>query len=73
VIKIGGVDINTLPRAKLRRITSLAPQQSMLFSGTARDNILWGNGAASADEMTAAAKAAHADDFIAPLKTATAP
>jgi ATP-binding cassette subfamily B protein len=49
---------------RLRENVSLAPQKSMLFSGTVRDNILWGNPDASSERIVEAARAAQADDFI---------
>lgn len=63
-IAVSGRDIRALDAAQLRRWVSLAPQKSMLFSGTVRDNILWGNPEATEDELTAAAEAAQADTFI---------
>lgn len=63
-IRIEDKEIRTLDAHMLREIVALAPQKSMLFSGTVFENILWGNLAASKDQVIEAAKAAQADDFI---------
>lgn len=66
-ICFNGEDIRNLNPYFLRESVSLAPQKSMLFSGTVFENIAWGNPKASRDQIIAAAKAAHADDFISDM------
>lgn len=59
-----GVDLRTLRLETLRQQMALVPQQPALFTGTVRYNIAYGKPEASADEVTAAAQAAHAHEFI---------
>lgn len=63
-IYFNGRDIKTLNSDSLRENIALAPQKSMLFSGTVFENIAWGNPQASKEEITQAAQAAQADGFI---------
>ncbi len=66
-ILIDGVDIRRYTLASLRRQIALVPQETLLFSGTIRDNILFGNPEAEAEQIQKAAEAAYADEFIARL------
>ena len=59
-----GVDLRELRLETLRQQMALVPQQPALFTGTVRYNIAYGMPAASAEEVTAAARAAHAHEFI---------
>lgn len=63
-IYLNGVDIKNIDSGMLREIIALAPQKSMLFTGTIFDNIAWGNPNASNDEVEEAARVAQADEFI---------
>ncbi|SMC49265.1 ABC transporter ATP-binding protein [Papillibacter cinnamivorans] len=63
-IRINGRDIRSVGSGALRKSIALAPQKSMLFSGTVSQNIAWGNPEASPEEISKAAKAAQADGFI---------
>lgn len=58
-------DVRALTLASLRAQIGLAPQETLLFSGTIRDNIRYGRPEAGDDEVEAAARAAQAHDFIA--------
>ena len=60
-IRINGSDIRTLGSDSIRESIAVAPQKSMLFSGTVYENILWGNPRASENDIIMAAKAAQAD------------
>lgn len=64
-IKIDGVDIRDVTLESLRRQIGIVLQETNLFSGTIRDNIAFGRSDATLEEVTAAAKAAAAHDFIA--------
>jgi ATP-binding cassette subfamily B protein len=63
-VTIDGTDVRHLDKATLRRHVGVALQESVLFSGTIRDNIRYGRPDASDAEVVAAAKAAQAHDFI---------
>jgi ATP-binding cassette, subfamily B, multidrug efflux pump len=60
-----GADVRTLRHASLLEQMAIVPQESILFSGTVRDNIAYGRPDADQSEITAAAQAACAHDFIA--------
>lgn len=66
-ISLDGCDIRDLRLNSLRRQISIVLQDVFLFHGTARDNILFGNPAATDKELIAAAKIANADEFIQSL------
>jgi ATP-binding cassette subfamily B protein len=63
-VSIDGVDIRDVSKKTLRRNVGFALQESVLFSGTIRDNIRYGRPEATEEEVIAAAKAAQAHDFI---------
>jgi len=63
-VTIDGVDVRDLEESALRSQIGVALQESVLFSGTIRDNIRYGRPTASDDEVIAAAKTAQAHDFI---------
>jgi ATP-binding cassette subfamily B protein len=63
-ISLNGADIKTLDSNILRDNIALAPQKSMLFTGTVFDNIAWGHPKASTEEIVEAAQVAQADEFI---------
>ncbi|HEY5627741.1 MAG TPA: ABC transporter ATP-binding protein, partial [Nitrospira sp.] len=66
-ISIDGCDVRHMPLAFLRSQIGLVQQEPFLFNGTVRDNILYGNLAASQTEVEAAARAARAHEFIEAL------
>ena len=61
---IDGIDVRDIDELALRRRIGVALQESVLFSGTIRDNIRYGRPDASDEEVIAAAKMAQAHDFI---------
>ncbi len=63
-ITIDGVDLRRISLASLRRQMAIVTQEPILFNDTVRNNIAYGRPEASEDEITAAAKAAFAYDFI---------
>jgi ABC-type multidrug transport system, ATPase and permease components len=63
-ILINGKEIKKIDPHTLRVRISLAPQKSMLFSGTVLNNISWGNSEATEAQIAEAAQAAQADGFI---------
>lgn len=66
-IRIDGLDIRDVTMESLRSQIGLVPQETMLFSTTVRENIRYGRLDASDDEITEAAKAANAHEFIMAL------
>ena len=66
-IRIDGMDIRRLKQDEVISQVGLVPQETILFSGTVRDNICYGKPGATDQEMIAAAKAAQAHDFIMEL------
>ncbi|MGY3778551.1 ABC transporter ATP-binding protein [Isobaculum melis] len=67
-ISFDGTDIRHLTLASLREHVGIVLQDSVLFSGTIRDNIAFGKPEATMDEVMAAAKQAHIHDFIMELE-----
>ena len=63
-VLIDGLDINKLELYSLRRQIGVVPQDSLLFDGTIRDNLLIVKPDATADELIRAARIACAHDFI---------
>ena len=63
-IRIDGSDLKSLDLADLRRAIALVPQDTVIFGASARDNIRFGHIDADDAAVTAAAKAAEADDFL---------
>jgi ATP-binding cassette subfamily B protein len=63
-IRIDGVDIRSLPVAECRRHIGLVLQEPFLFFGTVAENIAYGKPEATREEIVAAARAAHAHEFI---------
>ncbi|MGI5438636.1 ABC transporter ATP-binding protein [Streptomyces shenzhenensis] len=63
-ITIGGHDLRTLPLSQLRRLITTVPQDTYLFNLTIRDNLRLARPDATDTEVEAAARAAHAHDFI---------
>lgn len=66
-ILIDGTDIRTVRLESLRRQMGIMTQDNYIFSGTIRENIMYGRLDATEEEMLAASKAVHADDFIREL------
>jgi subfamily B ATP-binding cassette protein MsbA len=63
-ILIGGINIKELTLQELRKNVSLVSQHTFLFNDSVHQNILYGNLAATKEEVVNAAKLAFADDFI---------
>ncbi len=65
VVKVGGVDVRDYDIHVLRDAVSMVLQKNVLFSGTIKDNLRWGNPNATDEEMEHACRLACAHDFIA--------
>ena len=66
-IKIDGTDIRDISRENLRSVMGMVLQDTWLFEGTVRQNIMYGNEKATEEEFNAAAKAAKVDHFVSLL------
>ena len=67
-ILIDGKDIRDVELASLRTQMGIMTQDNYIFSGTIRENIMYGKLEASEEDMLAASRAVHADDFIRDLE-----
>ena len=63
-VSIGGVDVRHYDMETLRNSVAVVLQKNLLFSGTIKENLRWGNPDASDEELTEACKLAQADDFV---------
>lgn len=63
-VRVGGRNVKDYTLSALRRDVSMVLQKNVLFSGTIRDNLKWGNPDATQEEIELAAKSACAHDFI---------
>jgi len=66
-IKIDGVNIADMKRSDVRQMFGMVLQDTWLFNGTIRQNLLYGNPTASEEEIVATAKEAHVDHFVRSL------
>ena len=63
-VKVGGKDVRRYDLDSLRNNVAVVLQKNVLFSGTIKDNLRWGNPEATDEEMLEACKLAQADEFI---------
>ena len=63
-VRIDGVDVRDYPLADLRARVGMVPQQAVLFRGTIRENMRWGNPEASDENIWRALAIAQARDFV---------
>lgn len=66
-VTIDGVDVRTVTEDSLLAVIGIVPQEALLFSGSVRDNIRYGQPTASEEQVLAAARAAQAHGFITEL------
>lgn len=64
VVKVGGVDVKKYDLDSLRNQVAVVLQKNVLFSGTIKENLRWGNKEATDEELIEACKLAGADEFI---------
>ena len=64
VVSVGGRPVKDYTMAHLRDAVSMVLQKNTLFSGTIRENLLWGNPDASEEQLWEACRAACADEFL---------
>ena len=63
-VRVGGRDVREYDLERLRDAVAVVLQKNMLFSGTIRENLRWGNPGATDEELTEACRLAQADEFI---------
>ncbi len=63
-VRVGGVDVTDYDLETLRNSVAIVLQKNLLFSGTIKDNLRWGNDNATDEEMLAACRLSQADEFI---------
>ena len=63
-VKVDGCDVKQYPLDTLRRKIGLVPQKALLFKGTIRENLLWGDEGATDDEIRDALRAAQAQEVV---------
>lgn len=64
VVKVGGRDVRDYDLDVLRNAVAVVLQKNLLFSGTIKDNLRWGNEEAGDEEMKEACRLAQADEFV---------
>lgn len=63
-VRVGGVDVRNYDIESLREAVAMVLQKNLLFSGTIKENLRWGNENATDEEIIEACKLAQADDFV---------
>jgi ATP-binding cassette subfamily B protein len=63
-VQVSGQDVRSYDLEQLRRAVSMVLQKNVLFSGTIKENLRWGNDEATDEELVHACRLAQADDFI---------
>lgn len=66
-VRVAGHNVKSYDLKTLRDNVAVVLQNNVLFSGTIKENLKWGNEDATDEEILAAAKIAHADDFISEM------
>lgn len=64
VVRVGGIDVRDYDLSALRDSVNITLQKNVLFSGTVRDNLKWGNPQADDETIWKACRAACADEFL---------
>ena len=63
-VKVGGTDVREYDIRSLREAVAMVLQKNLLFSGTIKENLRWGNANATDEELIEACKLAQAHDFV---------
>lgn len=66
-VKVGGIDVKNYDLDTLRNSVAVVLQKNLLFAGTIRENLLWGNAGATNEEIAEACRLAQAEEFISLL------
>lgn len=64
IVRVGGADVKTQTLEDLRSRIGVVPQKALLFKGSIRENLLWGNPKASDETLMEAVRAAQAEDVL---------
>lgn len=64
-VRLDGVDVKSIPAQTLRKRVGIVPQKAVLFQGTIRSNLLWGDSEASEETLARAVSIAQATDVVA--------
>ena len=64
VVKVGGINVKDYEIKSLRDAVAMVLQKNVLFSGTIKENLRWGNANATDEEIVEACKLAQADEFV---------
>ncbi|MBU9745671.1 ABC transporter ATP-binding protein/permease [Lachnospiraceae bacterium ASD3451] len=63
-VRVGGIDVRDYDIESLRNQVAMVLQKNVLFSGTIRDNLRWGNEQATDEQLIHACRLAQADEFV---------
>ena len=63
-VKVGGINVKEYDLETLRNEVAMVLQKNVLFSGTVKENLRWGNKEASDEELVRVCKLAQADEFV---------
>ena len=63
-VQVGGIDVRRYDVETLRKEVAMVLQKNVLFSGTIKENLRWGDPDATDEEMERVCRLAHADEFI---------
>ena len=63
-VRVGGIDVRRYDLDTLRNSVAMVLQKNLLFSGTIKDNLRWGNADATDEEMEEACRLSQADEFV---------
>ena len=63
-VLVGGADVRRYDLASLRDAVAIVLQKNVLFSGTVRENLMWGNDRATDEELLEVCRAARVDEFL---------
>lgn len=63
-VRVGGIDVKRYDLDTLRNSVAMVLQKNLLFSGTIKDNLRWGNADATDEEMEEACRLSQADEFV---------
>lgn len=64
IVRVGGRDVREIRKETLRERVAIVPQKAVLFKGTIRSNLLWGNQNATDEELLEALRTAQALDVV---------